>query len=52
MWNSLPILQFISKRDLYLATAVIKEELLQIWTFKESLDSAVETILVIEVGSL
>lgn len=46
MWNSLPILQFISKRDLYLAMAVI-EELLQIWTFKESFDSAVENILVI-----
>lgn len=30
----------------------MKEEFLQIWTFKESFDSAVENILVIEVGAL
>lgn len=51
MWNSLPILQFISKRDLYLAVAMIKE-LLHIQTSKELFDSAVENILAISVGTL
>lgn len=40
------ILQLIVKRDLYLAVTMIKE-LLQIRTFKESFNSAVENILVI-----